>query len=47
MSQASSLVTGAVESSISGTYRNRRISQKVLDRINNDPRAGRYIEAGN
>ena len=46
-SQSSSLMTGAVESSISGTYRNRRISQKVLDRITNDPRAGRYIDGQN
>jgi hypothetical protein len=32
-SVASSVFTGAVESNISGTNRNRRISQKVLDRI--------------
>jgi len=41
---AASLVTGTVDGSISGTNRNKRITQKVLDRIHNDPRAGRYIE---
>ena len=44
---AASLVTGTVDGSISGTNRNKRITQKVLDRIHNDPRAGRYIENQN
>ena len=40
----SSIFTGAVEASVSGTHRNRRVTQKVLERIQNDPRAGRFIE---
>jgi hypothetical protein len=41
---ASSIYTGAVDASVSGTQRNRRVSQRVLERIQNDPRAGRFIE---
>ena len=36
--------TAAVEYGVSGTQRNRQITQKQLDRIQKDPRAGRFLE---
>ena len=39
------MFSAAVETGISGTHRNKKLTQKAIDRIRNDPRAGRVIES--
>ena len=34
----------AVDSGVSGTHRNKKLTSKDLERIQNNPRAGRVIE---
>jgi hypothetical protein len=36
--------SAAVDYGVSGTHRNKKLTQKALERIQNDPRAGRIIE---
>jgi hypothetical protein len=36
--------SAAVDYGVSGTHRQKKLTQKALDRIQNDPRAGRYLE---
>jgi len=36
--------TAAVDYGVSGTHRNKKLTQKDIDRIQNNPRAGRVIE---
>lgn len=39
--------SGAVDYGVSGTHRSKKITQKALERIQKDPRAGRFIENPN
>jgi hypothetical protein len=36
--------SAAVDYGVSGTHRNKKLTQKDLDRIQNNPRAGRVLE---
>jgi len=44
MSDKDKTFSAAVDYGVSGTHRNKKLTQKAIDRIQNDPRAGRYID---
>jgi hypothetical protein len=42
--QGEKMFAAAVDYGVSGTHRNKKLSEKDIKRIKGDPRAGRFLE---